>query len=600
MAIFTSGGYNLLRVRFTSIWIAVILTLSTALEVSAELLPDFNGNGIVDIPDFLLFVDHFGTRRGDETYESRYDLDGDGEISVSDFLIFVDHFGKSAGSSEEDLVLTSLAVTGGIGEMYPTFDPDVRHYAIRCEDATKLQVKARAKGEEMQLKLNNIEMSGRDVDEAVVVDSDHDIAIELSDGQNSVTYVVHCIPSDFPEIRVARKQAGVSDGLMFMNLGIKGTNPPFFMVVMDNNGVPRFHRRFSSRRSHFQRHTTGPTIDGRKVHYSVAKQVPEPREFSFLSEVELFDESFELIKTVETVSPVTQVTSHDFLITDEGNFMFMAYNPAQRDFGEHGVHNTTDPVIQEVTPLGEEIYRWVGFDHLTIDPDFLWNDFKRDYAHINSIQMIEGDIIVSLRGGSQVLRIDRSAKSATNPGTSIVWQLGGTDKGEEFPDDRVFLTIEGDDEGMGEFCAQHQPTLTDAGTLVLFDNGGGCLSAWIGESPDRGDLEQFSRVVEYAIDPVSGQASFIRQFRLDPKYGYTPWWGGVTVLDNGNWLIAWRNDRGYDESLAIEERAIAISEVDATGTEVFRLNAYSENTYWTTYRAYREPEAEIKIPLNLP
>ena len=205
MAIFTSGGYNLLRVRFTSIWIAVILTLSTALEVSAELLPDFNGNGIVDIPDFLLFVDHFGTRRGDETYESRYDLDGDGEISVSDFLIFVDHFGKSAGSSEEDLVLTSLAVTGGIGEMYPTFDPDVRHYAIRCEDATKLQVKARAKGEEMQLKLNNIEMSGRDVDEAVVVDSDHDIAIELSDGQNSVTYVVHCIPSDFPEIRVAKK-----------------------------------------------------------------------------------------------------------------------------------------------------------------------------------------------------------------------------------------------------------------------------------------------------------------------------------------------------------------------------------------------------------
>ena len=222
---------------------------------------------------------------------------------------------------------------------------------------------------------------------------------------------------------------------------------------------------------------------GERYIIQIAKQVPEPREFSFLSEVELFDESFELIKTVETVSPVTQVTSHDFLITDEGNFMFMAYNPAQRDFGEHGVHNTTDPVIQEVTPLGEEIYRWVGFDHLTIDPDFLWNDFKRDYAHINSIQMIEGDIIVSLRGGSQVLRIDRSAKSATNPGTSIVWQLGGTDKGEEFPDDRVFLTIEGDDEGMGEFCAQHQPTLTDAGTLVLFDR---CFGWWrLSERADR-------------------------------------------------------------------------------------------------------------------
>lgn len=599
MTLFILEGYNLFRVRFTSISIAILI-LSIALEVSAESLPDFDGNGIVDIPDFLLFVDHFGARRGDETYEERYDLDGDGEVSVSDFLIFVDHFGKSAGMTEEDLVLMSLEVTGGIGEMYPAFDSDVRHYAVRCEDATKLRVSARAKDEKARVKLNNIQLSDRDVDEAVVVNSDHDIAIEVGDGQCSVTYVVHCIPTDFPEIRVVKKQAGVSDGLMFMNLGLKGASPPFFMVVMDNNGVPRFHRRFSSRRSHFQRHTTGPTIDGRKVHYSVAKQVPEPRAFSFISEIELFDESFELIKTIEPLPPVTQATSHDFLITDEGNFMFMAYSPARRDFGVHGVHNTTDPVIQEVTPMGEEVYRWVGFDHLTIDPDCLWRQFERDYAHINSIQVIEGDIIASFRGCAQVLRIDRSAKSDDNPGTSIVWQLGGTDQGESFPDDRVFLSIEGDDEGKGEFCSQHQPTLTDAGTLVLFDNGGDCLSARIGESSNRSDLKPFSRVVEYAIDPLNGRASFIRQFRLDPKYGYTPWWGGVTVLDNGNWLIAWRNDRGYDESLGIEERAVALSEVNANGTEVFRLNAYSGDTYWATYRAYRELESEIKIPLNLP
>lgn len=446
----------------------------------------------------------------------------------------------------------------------------------------------------------NIQLSDRDVDEAVVVDSDHDIAIEVSDGQSSVTYVVHCIPPDFPEIKVVKKQAGVSDNLMFMNLGIKGINPPFFMVVMDNNGVPRFHRRFSSRHSHFQRHTTGPTIDGRKVHYSVAKQVPEPRAFSWISEIKLFDESFELIKTIEPLPPVMQTTHHDFLITDEGNFMFMAYSPARRDFGEHGVHDTTDPVIQEVTPMGEEVYRWVGFDHLTIDPDCLWSQFERDYAHINSIQVIEGDIIASFKGCAQVLRIDRSAKSEDNPGTSIVWQLGGTDQGKSFPDDRVFLSIEGDDDGRGEFCTQHQPTLTDAGTLVLFDNGSDCLSARIGGSYNRSDLWPFSRVVEYAIDPVNGRASFIRQFRLEPKYGYTPWWGGVTVLDNGNWLIAWRNDIGYDESLGIEERAVALSEVDATGTEVFRLSAYSGDTYWATYRAYRESGSEIKIPLNLP
>ena len=58
-------------------------------------LPDFDQNGVVDLPDFLLFVEHFGTSRGDGTYEDRFDLDGDGAIAFSDFLIFASNFGKT-------------------------------------------------------------------------------------------------------------------------------------------------------------------------------------------------------------------------------------------------------------------------------------------------------------------------------------------------------------------------------------------------------------------------------------------------------------------------------------------------------------------------
>ncbi len=56
--------------------------------------PDFDGNGVVGIPDFLLFVEAFGSKEDQEEYESTYDLDGNGEIGISDFLIFVDNFGK--------------------------------------------------------------------------------------------------------------------------------------------------------------------------------------------------------------------------------------------------------------------------------------------------------------------------------------------------------------------------------------------------------------------------------------------------------------------------------------------------------------------------
>ena len=68
-------------------------------------VPDFDENGTVDFPDFLLFVDKFGSKQGDETYEDRFDLDSNGAIDFSDFLSFVNDFGKiSLGGGDENNV----------------------------------------------------------------------------------------------------------------------------------------------------------------------------------------------------------------------------------------------------------------------------------------------------------------------------------------------------------------------------------------------------------------------------------------------------------------------------------------------------------------
>ena len=56
--------------------------------------PDFNGDGTVNIADFLQFVEQFGLSQGDVGYDARYDLDGDNTIGIGDFLIFVNAFGK--------------------------------------------------------------------------------------------------------------------------------------------------------------------------------------------------------------------------------------------------------------------------------------------------------------------------------------------------------------------------------------------------------------------------------------------------------------------------------------------------------------------------
>ena len=66
-------------------------------------VPDFDENGVVDFPDFLLFVGKFGSKQGDERYEDRFDLDGNSVIDFSDFLNFVNDFGKiSLGGGDEN------------------------------------------------------------------------------------------------------------------------------------------------------------------------------------------------------------------------------------------------------------------------------------------------------------------------------------------------------------------------------------------------------------------------------------------------------------------------------------------------------------------
>ena len=68
--------------------------------------PDFDGDGVVGVPDFLLFLDHFGSSRGDGTYRPKYDLDGNGVIGVPDFLIFVEDFGKGVSPSGDGEIVS--------------------------------------------------------------------------------------------------------------------------------------------------------------------------------------------------------------------------------------------------------------------------------------------------------------------------------------------------------------------------------------------------------------------------------------------------------------------------------------------------------------
>ena len=62
----------------------------------AGVAADFNGDGRVNLDDYLLFFAHYALSQGDAGYDARYDLDGNGIIGVMDFLLFVNSYGETS------------------------------------------------------------------------------------------------------------------------------------------------------------------------------------------------------------------------------------------------------------------------------------------------------------------------------------------------------------------------------------------------------------------------------------------------------------------------------------------------------------------------
>ncbi len=121
----------------------VSMDLSATLRVAKPPSPDFDRSGMVGVPDFLLFVDVFGSRSGQDRYEAKYDLDVDGEIGIDDFLIFSDSFGKvvnrdpvfTSGSAVMLSVDENTAPGQAIGDPISATDADGNTLTYRLSGA---------------------------------------------------------------------------------------------------------------------------------------------------------------------------------------------------------------------------------------------------------------------------------------------------------------------------------------------------------------------------------------------------------------------------------------------------------------------------------
>ena len=442
------------------------------------------------------------------------------------------------------LELSSLAASGGGRAMYPAFDPGTLHYAVGCDPSQPLTLRPSTNDATTRLAVNGIQqVSQNAVVELNQLDGDDDILITLSNAAGaSTTYVVHCMNSADPYIDVVKRPGSSieliagSVNAVDQTLSVKG-----HLLVIDANGVPRFHRRIASPRvNHFR------PQDNQAFPYSVALVLPEPfhspwgtrRDF----EIAILDRDFNEVRRVTTTSAIPQTDQHDFLIKENGNFIFMAYAPFEHDLSEfvdrygnpYGTMELAeDSLIEEVTPEGERVFFWSTYDHLYLG-DCGRSQFPANYAHLNSLQLVDGgDLVISLRNCSQVLRID---------GTSgeVQWRLGESKRSDA---DWEQLGLQPPLQIIGDpyldFCGQHSAKLMPNGHLLLYDNGWQCR-----RDPETGRRRRpdgkFSRVVEYALDPDRGTATFVRHHSLHNSFSFFNAIQGVVVpMVNDSWLISW-------------------------------------------------------------
>ena len=456
--------------------------------------------------------------------------------------------GQSAQAVSAEVVtaelLSSLTVTTNTSTadpdkwaMRPEFSADILHYAIGCADdddtdtpTDDTMTLTPSAGAAVRLAVNGVQVASGSAIE-VPVDGDSEVPITLATGSNgtSTTYVVHCMDSRNPAIERTGQEPGASTELISISAQDEPTRNVVratYLAIIDANGVPRWQQRLpNSRTVHFKVHPDG------KYPYSYGES----------REIVILDENLDVVERVTTTDDLQHTGTHDFVIRENGNYVFEAYEPATRDFSAYTdaddkpystMQATDDSVIEEVNPAGSRVFFWNSWDDMYLN-DCLQHRFPRDYAHINSVQVVDdADIIASFRGCSQVWRIDRETEAGE-------WLLGRSNRSDAEWEAHGIRTLKIVGDPHGEFCGQHSARLIPNGHLLLFDNGNHCL-----EDPETGDTQrpnsEFSRGVEYALDPDNGEAVFVRQHcsgntcdRVSTSQGH------IHRMDSGHWLISW-------------------------------------------------------------
>jgi len=215
-----------------------------------------------------------------------------------------------------------------------------------------------------------------------------------------------------------------------------------------------------------------------------------------------------------------------------------------------------DPIFREVDASNTVVWS-LDYAKLVTPP----SGATGDWCHANSISVdVAKNVVYANCRWAGLLK----ASHAATP--TKTWLLTGMGKGSSVPaqppTEIAFSPTS------SAFSDTHDPEIHDDGTICFFDNGGYNGGA-------GGSTTMFhSRAVEYKIDEAAKTATLTWEFPgtatvPDAWYTnnwYTPFWGDVDRLPNGNYLVA-----AGIRSTTVESRVFEVSKDDKKVVWEFRF-----------------------------
>jgi hypothetical protein len=220
-------------------------------------------------------------------------------------------------------------------------------------------------------------------------------------------------------------------------------------------------------------------------------------------------------------------------------------------------NNVQNPIFREVSPTSNSVVWSLDYSKFVTPP----SGATGDWCHANSITVdIAKDVVYANCRWQGLLKT-----SYTNPARQWLLQASQTFVSRA-PGD---FTFSGTSSTTPGFSDTHDPEIHDDGTFCFFDNGGYASGA------TGGTTTMFhSRAVEYQVDENAKTATLIWEFPgnatvPDSWYTskwYTPFWGDVDRLPNGNFLVT-----GGIRSTTVESRVFEVTKSDRQVVWEFRF-----------------------------